>query len=156
MNFNFILKISNFCSFKVAHFTTPSFYEDLEDFHSAINGVLPPDIRVREISSVAHQFHARFSTLSKIYHYKIYNGPVMDPFQLRFACHSAHKLDPLIMREAAKYFVGKHDFTSFANASRNDRTINPVKEIFRFDVVEQVISKHLNPTLLLFFAFFFI
>ena len=60
------------------------------------------------------------------------------------------------MREAAKYFVGKHDFTSFANASRNDRTINPVKEIFRFDVVEQVISKHLNPTLLLFFAFFLI
>ncbi|XP_078435737.1 pseudouridine synthase family protein isoform X2 [Wolffia australiana] len=121
---------------QVAHFETTSNYEDLEDFHTAINGLLPPDIRVREFCPAGPQFHARFSTESKIYHYKIYNGPVMDPFQTRYAYHCAYKLDPSLMREAAQYYVGKHDFTSFANTSRNDRVINPEKEIFRFDVVE--------------------
>ncbi|CAA6668881.1 unnamed protein product [Spirodela intermedia] len=121
---------------QVAHFVTPFVYENLENFHCAINGLLPPDIRVREISPAGPQFHARFSTESKIYHYKIYNDPIMDPFQFRYAYHSAYKLNPSSMREAARYFVGEHDFSSFANASHNDRVPNPVKEIFRFDVVE--------------------
>lgn len=125
---------------------TPFVYENLENFHCGINGLLPPDIRVREISPAGPQFHARFSTASKIYHYKIYNDPIMDPFQSRYAYHSAYKLNPSSMREAARYFVGKHDFSSFANASHNDRVPNPVKEIFRFDVVEAVIVKHSKPT----------
>lgn len=62
----------------------------------------------------------------------------MDPFQCQYAYHSVHKLNPEVMREAALHFVGKHDFSSFANASHNDRLPNPVKEIFRFDVVEMV------------------
>ncbi|XP_072979275.1 uncharacterized protein [Typha angustifolia] len=49
---------------------------------------------------------------------------------------SVHKLSPHAMREAAAYFVGKHDFSSFANASHNDGSPNPVKEIFRFDITE--------------------
>lgn len=40
------------------------------------------------------------------------------------------------MREAARYFIGKHDFTAFENASHNDRVPDPVKHIFRFDVKE--------------------
>lgn len=122
---------------QVAHFVTPFPYEDgLESLHSAINGLLPSQIRVREVSSAKAEFHARFSTLSKIYHYKIYNDPIMDPFQYRYAYHSAHKLNPIAMREAAAYFVGKHDFTSFANAIRNNHVRDPVKEIFRFDIKE--------------------
>ncbi|XP_072979276.1 uncharacterized protein [Typha angustifolia] len=108
----------------------------LESLHAAINGLLPPDIQVREISPARPEFHARFSTKSKIYHYKIYNGTIMDPFHRLYAYHSVHKLSPHAMREAAAYFVGKHDFSSFANASHNDGSPNPVKEIFRFDITE--------------------
>ncbi|MQM12481.1 hypothetical protein Taro_045400 [Colocasia esculenta] len=120
---------------QMAHFVTPFMYDSLANIHVAVNGLLPADIRVREISPACPEFHARFSTRSKIYHYKIYNDPVMDPFQCRYAYHSSYKLNPLPMREAARHFVGRHDFTSFANASHNDRTPNPVKEIFRFDVI---------------------
>ncbi|XP_073014583.1 uncharacterized protein [Primulina eburnea] len=42
------------------------------------------------------------------------------------------------VRDAAKHFVGAHDFSAFANASHNDRTPNPVKNIFHFDVNEMV------------------
>ncbi|PKA62302.1 tRNA pseudouridine38-40 synthase [Apostasia shenzhenica] len=121
---------------QVAHFVTPFTYDSLENLHAALNGLLPSEIRVRQVSSAHPDFHARFSTVSKIYHYTIYNSPVMDPFQSRYAYHCAYKLNPLVMREAASYFVGRHDFTSFANASHCDGSPDPVKQIFRCDVIE--------------------
>ncbi|XP_006655154.2 tRNA pseudouridine synthase A 1 isoform X1 [Oryza brachyantha] len=121
---------------QVAHFTTPFSYHCLDSIHSAINGLLPHEIRVREISAAKPEFHARTSTKSKIYHYKIYNGAVMDPFHNLYAYHSVYKLNSQAMREAAKHFVGIHDFTSFANAVHNDRVRSPIKKIMRFDVIE--------------------
>lgn len=120
----------------MAHFTTPFAYHCLDSIHSAINGLLPPEIRVREISAARPEFHARTSTKSKIYHYKIYNEAVMDPFHHHYAYHSAYILNSHAMREAAKHFVGVHDFTSFANAVHNDRVRSPIKKIIRFDVTE--------------------
>ncbi|KDP28014.1 hypothetical protein JCGZ_19094 [Jatropha curcas] len=121
---------------QVAHFVTPFNYDSLDSIHAALNGLLPPDIRVREISPALAQFHARFSARSKIYHYKIYNDSIMDPFQRQYACHTAYRLNAAAMRQAAQYFIGKHDFSAFANASRNDRVPDPVKTIYRFDVIE--------------------
>ncbi|KAL8167374.1 LOW QUALITY PROTEIN: hypothetical protein V2J09_008873 [Rumex salicifolius] len=60
----------------------------------------------------------------------------MDPFQRHYACHSAYKLNTCVMREAAMFFVGEHNFSSFANAIRNDRIRDPVKSIHRFDINE--------------------
>ncbi|KAL4271795.1 hypothetical protein GQ457_13G023180 [Hibiscus cannabinus] len=121
---------------QVAHFITPFNYDSLETIHSALNGLLPSDIRVREISAATPEFHARFSVKSKVYCYKIYNDSIMDPFQRHYAYHSAYKLNTTAMREAAKLFIGKHDFSAFVNTSRNDRVRDPVKTIFRFDVSE--------------------
>ncbi|KAF8387628.1 hypothetical protein HHK36_026281 [Tetracentron sinense] len=121
---------------QVAHFVTPFNYDSLENIHAALNGLLPCDIRVREISPAVPVFHARFSAKSKIYHYKIYNDIIMDPFQRLYAYHSTYRLNAVAMREAAKHFIGKHDFSAFVNASHNDRLPDPVKHIFRFDVTE--------------------
>ncbi|KAG0533590.1 hypothetical protein BDA96_04G205500 [Sorghum bicolor] len=121
---------------QVAHFTTPFSYCCLNSIHSAMNGLLPPEIRVREISAARPEFHARTSTKSKVYRYKIYNEAIMDPFHNRYAYHSAYKLNPHAMQEAANYFVGTHDFTSFANAAHNDRERRSTKKITRFDVTE--------------------
>lgn len=122
----------------MAHFITPFNYDSLENVHSALNGLLPDDIRVREISPAVPEFHARFSAQAKTYHYKVYNDIVMDPFHRNFAYHSTYKLDANLMLEAAQHFVGTHDFTAFANASHNDGVPKTVKTIFRFDVVEMV------------------
>ncbi|KAH1096647.1 hypothetical protein J1N35_013568 [Gossypium stocksii] len=121
---------------QVAHFITPFNYDSLETIHAALNGLLPSDIKVREISAATPEFHARFSAKSKVYHYKIYNDTIMDPFQRHYVYHSVYKLNTTAMREAAKMFIGKHDFSAFVNASRNDRVPDPVKTIFRFDVIE--------------------
>ncbi|GFP89500.1 tRNA pseudouridine synthase a 1 [Phtheirospermum japonicum] len=58
----------------------------------------------------------------------------MDPFHRHYVYHSIYKLNPAAMRDAARHFVGTHDFSAFANASRNERIPNPVKNILRFDV----------------------
>ncbi|KAE8730986.1 tRNA pseudouridine synthase-like 1-like isoform X2 [Hibiscus syriacus] len=121
---------------QVAHFITPFNYDSLETIHAALNGLLPSDIRVREIAAATPEFHARFSAKSKIYHYKIYNDSIMDPFQRYHVYHSAYKLNTAAMREAAKLFIGKHDFSAFVNVSRNDRVPDPLKRIFRFEVIE--------------------
>ncbi|KAK6254288.1 hypothetical protein SCA6_015593 [Theobroma cacao] len=121
---------------QVAHFVTPFNYDSLENIHAALNGLLPSDIRVREMSAAIPEFHARFSAKSKVYHYKIYNDSIMNPFQRHYVYHSVYKLNTAAMREAAKKFIGKHDFSAFVNASRNDRVPDPVKTIFRFDVIE--------------------
>lgn len=135
-------------SFQVAHFITPFNYDSLESIHAALNGLLPSDIRVREISAAVPEFHARFSARSKIYQYKIYDDSIMDPFQRHYAYHSVYRLNTTLMREAAKFFIGKHDFSAFVNASRNDRVPVPVKNIFRFDVIEMVIVNFHNKILL--------
>lgn len=93
---------------------------------------------MREISPARPEFHARFSTESKNYHYKIYNAPIMDPFLCRYAYHSTYNLNSAAMREAAKHFIGKHDFSAFANATTDDKLRDPIKNIYRFDVVEMV------------------
>lgn len=126
--------------FQVAHFVTPFNYDCLDRIHAALNGLLPPDIRVREISAAVPEFHARFSAKSKVYQYKIYNDTIMDPFHRHYAYHIAYKLNVDSMRQAAKHFIGKHDFSAFVNASRNDRVPDPVKTIFRLDVIEMVIE----------------
>ncbi|XP_059072050.1 uncharacterized protein LOC131073517 [Cryptomeria japonica] len=121
---------------QVAHFTTPFFFDQLESLHAGLNGVLPPDIRVREVAAVKTDFHARYSALKKTYHYKIYNDAIMDPFQNLYAYHFAHKLNIDVMRQAAKYFIGQHDFSAFITMSRGGLPTDPRREIFRFDVVK--------------------
>ncbi|KAH0933936.1 hypothetical protein HID58_011053 [Brassica napus] len=105
---------------QVAHFVTPFNYTSLDSIHSALNGLLPQEIRVREIGAAVPEFHARFSCRSKVYRYQIYSDTFMDPFQRHFAYHTAYKLNACKMREAAQHFVGKHDFSAFANATRED------------------------------------
>lgn len=124
----------------MAHFVTPFNYSSLESIHAALNGLLPHDIRVREVSAAVPEFHARFSAKGKVYRYQIYNDTIMDPFQRFYAYHCAYRLNTSAMREAAKHFVGRHDFSAFANATRGDGVPDPVKTISHLDVIEMVTS----------------
>ncbi|CAI9108229.1 OLC1v1007790C1 [Oldenlandia corymbosa var. corymbosa] len=121
---------------QVAHYVTPFNFDNLDSVHKALNGLLPEDIRVREVSAAVPEFHARFSATRKIYQYKIFHGSIMNPLQRHYVYHSAYKLNADIMREAAQRFVGTHDFSAFCNVSHNDGIPDPVKIIFRFDVIE--------------------
>lgn len=55
-----LLLLTTSCRFQVAHFITPFNYDSLDRIHAALNGLLPADIRVREISPAVPDFHARY------------------------------------------------------------------------------------------------
>ena len=94
----------------------------------AINAFLPEDIRVVAASRCRADFHARFDAKGKQYRYFVWNHPVMNPLLRHSAWHVPKKLDVTSMRRAAAFFVGRHDFKSFAG-NRNyemDSTIRTV------------------------------
>ena len=80
----------------------------------ALNALLPPAIRVLRCRNVSKDFHARIAAKGKIYRYRIWAAPILPPFEYRRAWHIAQSLDPKILKSAAKYFVGTHNFAAFA------------------------------------------
>lgn len=82
----------------------------------ALNGQLPRDIRILSARTVPPDFHARLSARSKVYRYQIYRGAVMPPHLARDHMHYPYPLDIARMQRAAGFFVGEHDFASFAAA----------------------------------------
>jgi tRNA pseudouridine38-40 synthase len=92
-----------------------------EKLQKAINANLEKDLRVLNIEEVSDDFHARFSAKSKTYLYRIINADVVSPFWFRYALHETHPLDISKIKEAAKIFVGKHDWSAFSSADNKSK-----------------------------------
>ena len=111
----------------------------------ALNRGLPPSIRVLAMESVGEEFHARHSTVRKMYEYRIFERKVegvgeervCSPFVAPYAwdCRWGLQIGP--MQKAAAMLLGTHDFTSFAavdpdashRAEEGAGRVNPVKTI---------------------------
>lgn len=102
-------------SAQIVHFDTDAERSDYSWVFGA-NSNLPNDITVLWAAEVPHDFHARFSALSRRYRYVIYNYP-MRPGILRHAVGWYRKpLDIAAMKIAANSLLGEHDFSSFRGA----------------------------------------
>lgn len=98
---------------QVASFATASAIP-VENWMRALNDMLPPSIRVLEVTEADPEFHARKSARAKTYRYRIHRGAVCPPFLARYVWHYPYLLDDTLMIAAADVVVGEHDFTSFA------------------------------------------
>ena len=87
-----------------------------QKLRNAINGNLPPDVRVLFVDIAPDDFHARYSARSKTYVYRVVHGPVVSPLWRRYAYQEARSLDLEAMRRCARLFVGEHDWTAFSAA----------------------------------------
>ncbi len=120
---------------QVANFFHPSLI-DSRRFLYSMNSLLPAAIRVRALDEVPLDFHARYSVISKEYHYYLHINPTMDPFKRNYALHIPQPFFDLgLIPEAASLFLGTHDFSSFINNSHS--CLNPVRTLMRIDLVEQ-------------------
>jgi tRNA pseudouridine38-40 synthase len=99
----------------------------------ALNSFLPDDIRVMSAVRCRADFHARFDATGKQYRYFVWNHPAMNPLIRHSAWHVPRKLDLPAMRAAAKLFVGKHDFKSFAGTRSYEMKSN-VRTLTRCDI----------------------
>jgi len=107
----------------------------LEKWAYILNQHLPDDIVIRQVEEVPPTFHARFDVKQKEYRYCIDNRPVPDVFFHRYADHIRHPLDLEKMRQAARYLLGEHDFTSFCSAKT--WVENKVRTIYQLDVRQE-------------------
>lgn len=122
---------------QTAHFATNRPIDILKTIAS-LNGLLPDEVRILEIVEVPLDFHARYSAVSKTYHYRLHLDRVPDPFKIRYAYHVPHPVDLLLLKNAAPSFIGTHDFTSFANeAHRGTAANDAVRTIQRLDVIQE-------------------
>ena len=118
-------------SAQVIHFDTNAERTD----HSWVFGAnsnLPHNIVVLWAKPVDETFSARYSTKARRYRYIIYNHEVR-PGILRSAVGWHFRpLDECRMRQAAKYLVGEHDFSSFRGADCQAKSA--VRTIYQIEI----------------------
>ena len=88
-------------------------------FLTAMNLLLPHDIRILDAAKVSDSFHARYQLSEKIYTYTLWadNSPLL-PQRRNYVWH-CRNVDTEKMKEAATLLSGTKDFTSFQNVGTN-------------------------------------
>ena len=66
-------------------------------------------------------FHARYSCKGKEYCYEIWNHPVREPFLAGRALHYWYPIDEALLDQAARHYLGSHDFSSFCTLDKRER-----------------------------------
>ena len=105
-----------------AHFDMEAPIADCEELSFRLNAFLPMDIVVYRIFEVDPELHARFSALSRTYHYQIARGK--DPFHQWDAFQFTGQLDVERMQAAADILKDYTDFTSFSKLHTQVMTNN--------------------------------
>lgn len=106
----------------------------IEKIPLAINSKLKKTIRVKTAEEVDERFHSRYNCKGKKYRYVINNAPIESALYKDLELHISQKLDLNKMREAIKYFVGKHDFSAFKSSGTSSK--NSVREIYKAEIIE--------------------
>lgn len=114
---------------QVIHFDSPLAIP-AERWPAALNTLLPEDLSVRSVEKAEEDFHARFDAAGKEYRYILYLSRTRDPFLRNYAYHYKYPLDIEAMKEAARYLLGTHDFTSFCSAKTEvEDKVRTIREI---------------------------
>jgi tRNA pseudouridine38-40 synthase len=119
---------------QVVHFDT-QVARPLTAWVRGANAFLPPDIAVLWAHPVAEEFHARFSAQARSYRYLLINRPSRTAVHHGKAGWFHAPLDVAQMRHAARYLLGRHDFSAFRAAECQAKS--PVKQIARLDIRKQ-------------------
>ncbi len=104
------------------------------ELQAALNGQLPPDIRVRHVARVSNDFHARYSATRRAYAYLIHRTRLPSPFLARYTLACSFPLDVDALADASARLVGTHDFSAF-RATGGGRTL-PTRTIYRSEILE--------------------
>ena len=96
---------------QVAHLDVPgSLRLSAESLRTGLNALLPGTIRVLAVGKAEPAFHASLSAVGKVYRYRIWRLPELDPFEADRAWHVPGVLDLAALRQAAGRLCGSHNF----------------------------------------------
>ena len=93
-------------------------------------GLLPADVRVRDVRAAPAGFDARFSATRRRYEYRIVDDPASaDPLRRRFVLAWPRPLDATAMADAATALVGLHDFAAFCRRREGATTVRALERL---------------------------
>lgn len=114
---------------QVFHFDTDIF-RPLHSLIKGANSFLPESIRIKWITKVPDDFHARFSVISREYQYLLHNSSINSSVWSDLCGWSFYSLNSKLLMAASKKFEGTHDFSAFRSsecqAKSPIRTINKI------------------------------
>lgn len=106
-----------------------------EKISYALNQRLPEDIRIQKSEQVAGDWHPRRCESRKTYEYRIYRAEFPMPVKRLYSYFTYHTLNVELMKEAAAYLVGEHDFKSFCQTGA--QVESTVRTLYCVEVEEQ-------------------
>lgn len=111
---------------QVAHFLTATGIP-ARRLLEGLNSLLPEDIVALDLTPVPRDFHARYRARSKLYEYRIHNGPRRVALGRQYVWHIAQPLNWDLMEKSLWSLEGRHDFASFqatgSSARNTERTV---------------------------------
>jgi tRNA pseudouridine38-40 synthase len=116
---------------QVVHFESPVKRDDFS-WVRGVNTFLPPDVRVLWAREVPPSFHARNSALRRRYQYRLLESPVAPAIEHGLAGWTFLPLDGAAMQQAARQWLGEHDFSSFR--SSECQAPSPVKTLYAIEI----------------------
>jgi tRNA pseudouridine38-40 synthase len=108
-----------------AHLDIPEF--DLGKLKHSLNGILKPDIRIKNIENSASDFHARFDANLRYYQYQISQKPTA--IYRAFTWQIYFPINIALMQEGADIIAGTKDFKTFCKIRSNVK--NHLCEIYK-------------------------
>ena len=95
-----------------------------------VDGILPPDVRVRRVSQAPPGFDARFSAVWRRYAYRIADAPeCADPLLRGHVLGWGRRLDVGAMNRAAQPLLGLRDFASFCKRREGATTVRTLLDL---------------------------
>jgi tRNA pseudouridine38-40 synthase len=108
-----------------------------ERLRAAFNDYLPHDIIIRKAEDVPDKFNAQFKAKAKTYCYTIVTGATSSALQRHFSYYlKGRALDLKAMRKAARYLIGRHDFSALGSAAERNRRHHNIRTIYSVNIKE--------------------
>ena len=119
---------------QVANFKTNTSIP-IEKIPIALNTKLKRSIRILSAEEVDERFHSRYNCKKKTYRYIINNSDNGTAIYRNLEYNYSQKLDIDKMNEAAKYFLGEHDFKGFKASGTSSKS--SVRTIYNAKVYKE-------------------
>ena len=98
-----------------------------DEILSGLRQYLPEDIGVYGCKNVSERFHARLNAKTKTYRYRLWNADAPCVFERRFVYIDRREFDVDAMGDAAKAYLGTHDFSAFCgNKNMKKSTVRTI------------------------------
>jgi tRNA pseudouridine38-40 synthase len=95
-----------------------------------LNGILPPDVRVRRVAAAADGFDARFSAVWRRYAYRVADrAELVDPLTRGHVLAWQRPLDLDAMNAACEPLLGLQDFASFCKHREGATTVRTLLDL---------------------------